>query len=356
MASGPSAAEAQSIGSHIAHCPQCARMIEEVLALPDVVAFVDAALPPGHEDADHLDDDEIAAFVAGVVGAEERRRALHHIAACVECRSDVDALRRWSARRKLRSVLATPALLAIAASVVIVLAVTFVVTRTPRPEPSRPTVATPPIVVRPSAAPVAPREPAIVAQTMRPEWRALVDGVRTTGELPFPRDLRDLAVRDTFRGGISEGGVDRVWPNVTAVTDVNPRFIWPAVDGGEYIVTLSSDRGVTRSGVLREPGWRPPVPLIRGTTYSWQVDVKQGEEQFSLPAPPAPPAAFRVVTSREADEIDAAARQFADDHLLLGLLYAKAGVVDEARRHLDAWRRATGDPVADRLLAQLPKP
>ncbi|HYC58439.1 MAG TPA: zf-HC2 domain-containing protein [Thermoanaerobaculia bacterium] len=360
MASSPSAAEAESIGSHIAQCSECALMFRDVLSLPHVVAFIDAALPPGHDDADHLDDDEIADFAAGALRGEERQRVLEHLHDCVDCRNEVAVLRRWATRRRLRSALTSSAFLAIAASVLVVSVTTFVVhDRTSVPEVRRTVTGTPRVSAARPPAPAAPSalpEPPHVGNAMSPEWRALVDRARRTGELPFPRDLRDLAARDSFRGGASEPGADHVWPRSTAVTHVKPRFVWQAVAGAEYIVTLNSDRGVTRSETLRESEWRPSVPLTRGTTYSWQVDVKKGDEVFSIPAPPAPPAIFRVITSREADEIDRAARHFADDHLLLGLLHAKAGLVDEARRHLNAWRRTSGDPAAARLLAQLPTP
>jgi len=73
-----------------------------------------------------------------------------------------------------------------------------------------------------------------------------------------------------------------------------------------------------------------------------------------MPAPPAPPAIFRIISQRERDELVRARAEAGDDHLLLALLYARAGIVDEARRELHAYERSSRDPLAGRLRGQLP--
>jgi hypothetical protein len=84
------------------------------------------------------------------------------------------------------------------------------------------------------------------------------------------------------------------------------------------------------------------------------VQVQPEGHSFLIPASPAPPAIFRVLTQKEIAPMERAGSEAPDDHLLLGLLYARSGVTDAARRELQAWEQVTGDPLATKLLRQLP--
>jgi hypothetical protein len=55
-----------------------------------------------------------------------------------------------------------------------------------------------------------------------------------------------------------------------------------------------------------------------------------------IPAPPELPALFRVLTAAEVPELDRARSDRAGDHLLLTIVYARACVLDAARRELEA--------------------
>jgi len=197
--------------------------------------------------------------------------------------------------------------------------------------------------------------PPRAARQMPAEWSALMAQVRRTKVLPFPADIRELAAEDALRGEPHTVENVRVWPAATAIEDVRPAFTWTAREGADYTVTLrraGDGTVVERSSRLTKPRWHPGRSLERGATYAWQIDVVQGGERSILPAPPAPPAIFRVVSKREHEELEAARTAYPDDHLLLGLLYARAGIADAARRELDA----APDPLAARLAAQLPSP
>jgi hypothetical protein len=125
--------------------------------------------------------------------------------------------------------------------------------------------------------------------------------------------------------------------------------------GAEYVVSVVDSEGkvVAQSSRLRTNRWVCSSELLRGNVYRWQVRADREQESTILPAPPAPPALFRVIESGQRAEIEDAERQRPDDHLLLGLLYARAGVVEEARKHLERYRVDDG-PMIRRLIAQLP--
>jgi hypothetical protein len=79
-----------------------------------------------------------------------------------------------------------------------------------------------------------------------------------------------------------------------------------------------------------------PVALQPGATYIWQVTaVKDGEQILSSSAPPRE-ARFRVLSAAQAAELSRAAREHANSHLVLGTLYAQAGLLDDAERELRA--------------------
>jgi len=94
-----------------------------------------------------------------------------------------------------------------------------------------------------------------------------------------------------------------------------------------------------------------PGSLERGVTYTWDVRVlaRDGSEKV-FPAPPASPAKFRVMTDRDATELEAARTRFPNDHLLLGLLYARSGVGDRAQEEL---RRYAAEHPESRSARQL---
>jgi len=82
--------------------------------------------------------------------------------------------------------------------------------------------------------------------------------------------------------------------------------------------------------------WTCDVELPRGRAYTWQVEVRRGDATSMLPMPPAPPARFEVLSARTKEALDAVRRDWPDDHLLLGVLCARAGLREAALEELGA--------------------
>jgi hypothetical protein len=314
-----SAGEAEAIGRHVASCVQCTALAGEALSIGESAAALDAAWETGGEPGDF----EVPPYVEGTDPAPRMRERHTH------------ARDLWIG-----------AAAAVAAAFIALAA--FFSDRTTEPRPVPVARTEPPRKSVPHA--VSPRA---VAQ-MRPEWSTLIAKARATKSLPFPADLRELAAEDALRGTEDRLGDAPVWPAATAVEELLPEFSWTVPAGARSTVTLrraKNNRVVERSSRRASPHWRPRQALERGATYVWQVEVIHRGESVFLPAPPAPPAIFRVISEREHEELEAARREFPDHHLLLGLLYARAGIAGAARRELDA----APDPLARELAAQLPR-
>ena len=84
--------------------------------------------------------------------------------------------------------------------------------------------------------------------------------------------------------------------------------------------------------------------------YSWQVSASKDGQEVSSPAPPAPEAKFKVLEQTQADELARVRQQVADSHLTLGLVYARAGLLDDAERELQALAEANRDSAVERNL------
>ena len=144
-------------------------------------------------------------------------------------------------------------------------------------------------------------------------------------------------------------------PMGTTVLDDRPTFRWQAVRGAtEYVVSVFDEKfqKLIESPALTSAEWRPEQALPRGAIYNWQVTAKLGGVNLRAPQPPAPEARFEVASAADALSIDAARRDHPGNHLLLAVLMAKAGALDDAAREVDALA-ATDAPTAEALRQSL---
>ena len=337
-----SAAETEAIGLHLAQCDACAEAAQSSLGVADSVTAFQAAFDDEDEMfAEHPDQADLEAIAEGLFVSSE---VTDHVKQCRACGEDVDDLRQWIDRLhrpRRRYKLAAATIAAAAAIVIIAFLNRSGGEQTAVVRPMRP------VATQPPAAAAAPR----ASTTRPPEWDAFVARVRSTKTLPFPDEIRELSGHDTFRGGRESTASGELWPAGTAVLEARPLFRWTAEAGARYeVIVTAGDNEVTRSGALSSPSWRCNVALSPEVAYGWELHVERNGRHSLLPAPPAPPAIFRVVSAKERTAIEQARRDAPDDHLLLGLLYSRAGVVDEARREL----KASHDPLASALLRQFP--
>lgn len=162
------------------------------------------------------------------------------------------------------------------------------------------------------------------------------------------------------RGGVLRGGgqpgenfVVRS-PVGVIVESARPQLRWNALAGAtSYKVSVydSNFDVVAASPAVTANSWTVSRSLARGKIYSWQVSALKDGEEIKSPRPPAPEAKFKVLDGATFVGIQQARRAYPNSHLTLGVLYAQAGLLDEAEHEFNALLRANPkSDVAQKLL------
>ena len=108
----------------------------------------------------------------------------------------------------------------------------------------------------------------------------------------------------------------------------SPSFRWQPLNGATgYTVGIYDAKfnEVATSALLVEMEWTLPHSLERGQVYYWQVNAMMEGEKITTP-----PAKFKIIAQSDLDELAEFQRTQINSHLVLGILYAKAGVLAEA--------------------------
>lgn len=292
---------------------------------------------------------ELFPYAEGTLPADHAAAIEEHLSHCRRCREDVEdarglaAPRSSSAPRVLAAWLWKPLAVAAAAGVAI-----FFLMRNPVPAPDPAPGLTVSIV---PPAPVPPQP----ARYARAEWETLVRDARAGAPLVLPATLTALHGRNyELRGSSSTG--PKLEPAGVVVETARPAFQWTAPNNARSVVTIfAGEDEVARSGELSAHTWTPKSDLPRGVLYTWQVELNAGDDIVIVPSPPAPPARFLVLDAATLAALDEARRAHGDDPLLLGLLYARAGLVSDARETLVRVHASEDAPVAQRIMNQLPR-
>ena len=208
-------------------------------------------------------------------------------------------------------------------------------------------------VARASAPPAAPPTPAATTNIpthdshLAEEIAALPDNLRPAvaeaiqrGRIQLPPDVRRL--HEAAPGPSAQPGTNTgfslLGPFGEATSDTRPKFTWQPVPGAiGYTVAIvdPSLRPVQHSPGLRATTWHPHRPLTRGRTYLWQVTATLHGGAKIVASSPAPSEAFlRVIPRKLADQMEHFQRGHRDAHLVLGVLYAQAGMLTEGANEL----------------------
>lgn len=130
-------------------------------------------------------------------------------------------------------------------------------------------------------------------------------------------------------------------------------FRWrPLAGASSYVVTITDNQlnEVATSGPLTKTEWAAPMPLKRGGIYSWQVTAFKDGKEVTSPVMPAPQAKFKVMDQAHYEELNRVKRAFPNYYLALGVLYTRAGLLDEAEREFQAQLKATPHSAVARKL------
>jgi anti-sigma factor RsiW len=177
---------------------------------------------------------------------------------------------------------------------------------------------------------------------LRAEYQQLAVAALTKGQVELPAVLSELrSAAGVMMGGGGAEKLKLIEPVGKIVFSVRPTLRWQALEGAEsYIATVIDPKNnfneVAKSPPLTRDHWQVDRALRRGWTYLWQVTATRNGAQITAPAPEAGDAKFKVLDQALADEIDQARKTYAGQHLIPGLLYARAGLLDEAVQELKA--------------------
>jgi hypothetical protein len=281
-----------------------------------------AAIAVDSADAHPNVERELVDFVDGALYREGRELVEAHLESCSRCREDVDDLRdvreQLAREQRMREHhprrVRVPLYLAAAAMLVVVV------------------VALASLLLLRGSTGTLPATPVV----RRTPWNAAVADARRSGRIEAPPVIAELRPPpDVLRApGVAPSEMPQ--PSGVVVENDRPTFTWAAAAGPSVVRVFHDDREIARSPRLRDAQWTPDEPLPRGVTLTWQVEVTRGDRVDIIPSPPSPPSLLRVLDAQTAATIAAARTRSPGDHLLLGVLYARAGVQDRAIEELRA--------------------
>lgn len=187
--------------------------------------------------------------------------------------------------------------------------------------------------------------------TQRPEWDALVAEALRSGRPPASSTAALGGTAAVLRGdGVTAPAVTLLEPVAVVVESDRPRFRWTAAAGARYRVLVARDDAlVAKSEPQPDTAWVPSAPLTRGKIYGWQLAITIDGREWIVPPPDARPARFRVLSDDEVRELEAA--RATGSRLLTGLVAARLGLTDLARRELNAFAAGQRDLPVARTLA-----
>lgn len=191
-------------------------------------------------------------------------------------------------------------------------------------------------------------------QTAAGYEQAVKDALRTE-RVTLPAALREVRSQSgTLMGGTQTEFSVRTPVGIVIETD-RPTFRWTSLDAGaSYTVTVYDSNliKVAESGPLMTTEWTLLSTLARGRIYIWQVRATKEGQQVVAPSPAAGRAKFKVLEQSKVEQIALAKQSGTKSHLMMGLLYAEAGLLSEAEQEFNALRTANPDSSTARKLLQ----
>ena len=400
------------VSDHLADCELCRRQVEEVVDNEATYLALKTGVF-GEADGMHLTFEQVAGFVDETIAGSKLQEVNEHLAWCEECEATVDDLRafkeqvtpelehqgrlsppmaaatdsRW---RRLISAVASfrpksPALVFGSALAVLLVVVGWLAWQALPGMKIKPEVAgrAPSPVASPSVTPATtPGSSAAVliarlndgegqvtldedgklsgVDHLPPSYRRMVKKALIDQRIersPFLAESRQPGVKWRGEGGVRSAKFSVIEPVGVVIQSDHPTFRWTQLQGATGYKVEVYDEGfnpMVSGPQITGLSWAAPQSLKRDGTYYWQVKaIKEGQE-FKAPLPPAPQAKFRILNKATADELAKARRAYASSHLTLGLLYAEAGLLDEAELELKALLKNNPDSaLGQRLLRQV---
>jgi hypothetical protein len=401
------AAELLEVSDHAGECEVCRQRVETGLN-GDATFFAMHAETFAQDfgTSAHLTSEQTAEYVDKNLLREALQVVVDHLSNCEHCALAVDDLRSFrnqiapslerdygpvhvstvierSWRERFTSLfkMPVPVFGGAALTVLLLVFIGWLAWRTPKEE-KREVVALPTSSLQPtpSAEPSVQPEPAAVvaqlndgagvlsldqegklagADNLPPQYQDLVKKALTGQRIEKPAQLQGLTRPPSSLMGSNDQPREFsvLAPAGNVLLTDRPAFRWSSLEGATgYVVEVYDEQFklVASSPQLTSLSWTTTQSLPRGRIYSWQVKATRDGQETTSPRPPAPQVKFRILDGAKATEVAKAKRAYASSHLTLGLLYAEAGLLNEAEQELRLLRRANPDSdLARKLLRQV---
>lgn len=322
---------------HLAECAQCRQQISQAWNA-DLGFRRQVVSSSADDESSHLAYRQLETYVDGTITPAERVAADAHIRVCPACAGGLRDLKSFegelNSKEKRGKLIepwlawarpAWPALARIAATVLVAagIAAFFLWKNGNHP-------------LSPEPGDQVSREIA----ALQPEEQRAVREAIAQAKVTFPRELAELRpTQETLRKLPTQSRhFSLLSPIGEVINDPQPVFQWQPLAGAQsYTVDIlgPDSNSVQSSPSLRETQWKPQQPLRRSYVYQWQVTalMKNGAQVLS-PKPPAPEAKFCVLEASQAEQIEQFQLSHPRSHLVLGILYARVGMLTAAANEL----------------------
>jgi anti-sigma factor RsiW len=403
------AAELLAAGDHLGECETCRSRVETSLNVDEAFFALHQQALAGNAHA-HLTSAQTGEYVDKNLSGDELQFVTDHLSSCEQCAFAVDDLRAfrneiapsldrefgpaqaqpvvresWGQRfLTLFRVSPVPAFGTAGLAVLMLMFLGWIVWRAPKDEkPEVVAVPAPTSQPLPSAVPsveVQPEpSPVVVARlndgagvvsldqegklsgadNLPPAYQELVKKTLTAQRIERSSQLQGLTRPPSSLMGVNEPGREFsvLAPAGNVVLSDRPAFRWSKFEGASsYVVEVYDEQFklVMSSPEVSTVSWTATQSLPRGRVYSWQVKAIKDGQEVTVPRPPAPQAKFRVIDQGKMNEIARAKQAYGSSHLVLGVLYAEAGLLREAEHEFRLLQRANPESeIVRNLLRQV---
>jgi hypothetical protein len=386
-------AEMIAVLEHLAQCLRCRQRSHARFQGANAYQASVITLSPARQwHPEHLHHEQVKAFVNQQLDNEEQEITQVHLQTCLSCRAEVDDWRlfeqelqtdlrkrfgpkttpqsSWSWKSlwphwEWKPVFAATGLIAVGALTTL----TFMM-HLPKQQTSSPNVVAIPAPTI-NATPFTPTSSPAISPTPKPEILeetmiasvqdeegvigvtksgkltglvGIADGLQDkiqaalrTAKVDKPTILHDLANEEgVVRGKASdEAPSPMLTPRGITVLSQHPMLQWqPMKNAIGYEVQIADGRGnqIAQSEILPATShrWQPSQALSRGKIFTWMVRVMTADDRATATLPTG---RFKVLDATKARELSRLKAQ-TNSHLVLGMFYAREGMLPEARQEL----------------------
>ena len=314
---------------HIAVCDDCRGKLALRKDLVAAKLQLENDLTPLVE---HISEKEVQQYVTGRLSVGRIREIDGHLARCSQCAAEIRDLRDFVATQPTRA-FSPPRWFMVAASAALVaIVIAFVSLRRPHDVVS----------LNDGQGRISLDEHGVLngAGALGSDEKELVKRALIQQRLSFPASLVELQEQPgTLMGVVQSAPFQLGAPIGTAVRSNRPALSWNAdPESAGYKVTVKDQNAgtVIQSGLLQTTSWTIPRDLEGSHIYVWQVASLRSNKEVIAPQPPAAPAKFMVLDASANSKL----LQLPPSHLVRAVLYANAGLLDDAYQELDVVQKA----------------